>query len=126
MSISSISRRDIEEIYGLENWGAGYFSVSRKGHLMAHTQSGQVPGIDVKAIVDTLGERGLYPPLLLRFPQIIAAQINQLHEAFARAIAEGGYRGGEAKPNMRGEAKTITENRLRIGRVTARPYQIDG
>ena len=31
MSISSISRRDIEEIYGLENWGAGYFSVSRRG-----------------------------------------------------------------------------------------------
>jgi prepilin-type N-terminal cleavage/methylation domain-containing protein len=41
-------------------------------------------------------------------------------------IAEGGYRGGEAKPNKRGDSGTITENRLRIGRVTARPYQIDG
>ena len=96
MSISSISRRDIEEIYGLENWGAGYFSVSRRGHLMVHTQPSQAPGIDIKAIVDTLGERGLYPPLLLRFPQIISSQINQLHEAFARAIAEGGYRGNTA------------------------------
>jgi arginine decarboxylase len=93
MSISNISRRDIEEIYGLENWGAGYFSVSRRGHLTVHTQPGQAPGIDIKAIVDTLGERGSYPPLLLRFPQIISSQINQLHEAFARAIAEGGYRG---------------------------------
>lgn len=41
-------------------------------------------------------------------------------------IAEGRYRGGQAIPNERGDAKTITESRLRIGRVTARPYQIDG
>jgi arginine decarboxylase len=89
----SISRRDIEEIYGLENWGAGYFSVSRKGHLMVHPRPGQGSGVDLKAIVDSLGEQDLYPPLLLRFPQIISSQITRLHEAFARAIAEGGYRG---------------------------------
>jgi type II secretory pathway pseudopilin PulG len=40
-------------------------------------------------------------------------------------IAEGRYHGGQAKPNQRGDAKTIAESRLRIGRVTARPYQID-
>jgi type II secretory pathway pseudopilin PulG len=40
-------------------------------------------------------------------------------------IAEGRYQGGQAKPNQRGDEKTITESRLRIGRVTARPYQID-
>lgn len=89
----SISRRDIEEIYGLENWGAGYFSVSRKGHLMIHPKPGQSPAIDIKTIVDTLQEQRLHPPLLLRFPQIISSQITRLHEAFARAIAEGGYRG---------------------------------
>jgi arginine decarboxylase len=89
----NISRRDIEQIYGLDNWGAGYFSVSRKGHLTVHPRPGQGPGIDIKAIVDTLGEQGLNPPVLLRFPQIISSQITRLHEAFARAIAEGGYRG---------------------------------
>ena len=41
-------------------------------------------------------------------------------------IAEGGYRGGKATANTRGDKKTITENRLKIGRVTARPYRIDG
>ncbi len=44
----------------------------------------------------------------------------------ALRIAEGGYRGGVATPNKRGEAGIITESRLKIGRVTARPYQIDG
>jgi hypothetical protein len=44
----------------------------------------------------------------------------------ALRIAEGGYRGGTATPNKRGPQKSITENRLKIGRVTARPYRIDG
>jgi type II secretory pathway pseudopilin PulG len=41
-------------------------------------------------------------------------------------IAEGGYRGGKATPNKRANQQSITENRLKIGRVTARPYRIDG
>lgn len=41
-------------------------------------------------------------------------------------IAEGGYRGGKATPNKRGTQQSITENRLKIGRVTARPYRSDG
>lgn len=44
----------------------------------------------------------------------------------AMRVAEGVYRGGEAVPYQRGGAKTITENLLKIGRVTARPYRIDG
>lgn len=41
-------------------------------------------------------------------------------------IAEGGYRSGKATANKRGESKVVTEDRLKIGRVTARPYRIDG
>jgi type II secretory pathway pseudopilin PulG len=41
-------------------------------------------------------------------------------------IAEGNYRGGGAKPFERGDAKTISENVLKIGRVIARPYRSDG
>lgn len=46
----------------------------------------------------------------------------------ALRIAEGGYRGPQKKatPNKRANQETITENRLKIGRVTARPYRIDG
>ncbi len=44
----------------------------------------------------------------------------------AMRIAEGGYRGGKATPNRHGESGIITENRLKIGRVTSRPYRIDG
>ena len=40
-------------------------------------------------------------------------------------LAEGGYRNGIATPNQRGPTKTVSENLLKIGRVTARPYRID-
>lgn len=38
-------------------------------------------------------------------------------------IAEGGYQGGTAIPRRRGESRTIAENLLKIGRVTARAYR---
>jgi prepilin-type N-terminal cleavage/methylation domain-containing protein len=38
-------------------------------------------------------------------------------------IAEGSYRNGTAVPVRRGEPPRIAENRLKIGRVIARPYR---
>lgn len=47
--------------------------------------------------------------------------------SIAIRIAEGAYRGtpSKATTNARGDQKAITENLLKIGRVTARPYRID-
>ncbi|MDP3850533.1 MAG: prepilin-type N-terminal cleavage/methylation domain-containing protein [Luteolibacter sp.] len=41
-------------------------------------------------------------------------------------VAEGGYRAGVPKPNIRSDSNAISENRLKIGRVTARAYRTDG
>lgn len=41
-------------------------------------------------------------------------------------IAEGAYRNGSPKANIRADAAGPSENRLKVGRVTARPYRIDG
>lgn len=54
-----------------------------------------------------------------------------LHYPFGSApiivrLAEGSYRNGIATPNKRGPNKAISENLLKIGRVSARPYPIDG
>lgn len=46
-------------------------------------------------------------------------------QSVAMRVAEGTYRRDEAVPFARGDSKTIAENRLKIGRVTARPYRID-
>lgn len=41
-------------------------------------------------------------------------------------IAEGSYRGGGPKANIRKDAAGPSENRLKVGRVTGRPYRFDG
>ena len=43
----------------------------------------------------------------------------------ALRIAEGGYRNGMAALNRRADTQAISENRIKIGRVSARPYRID-
>ncbi len=49
--------------------------------------------IDLKQLVDTLRLRHLDLPLLLRFNGILKSRIDELHGAFAGAIAEHEYRG---------------------------------
>lgn len=41
----------------------------------------------------------------------------------ALRVAEGTFRNGLALPYKRGDTGAVTENRLKIGRITARPYQ---
>ncbi|MFN3329670.1 MAG: arginine decarboxylase, partial [Pyrinomonadaceae bacterium] len=81
------------EKYGIENWGAGYFSINRKGNLVVHPSEGDTSGADVKEIIDDLKRRGIHPPVLLRFPQLIVAQIRKLQRAFKNAIREYEYQG---------------------------------
>jgi arginine decarboxylase len=81
------------EKYGIENWGAGYFSVNRKGNLVVHPSEDSTSGADVKEIIDDLKKRGIHPPVLLRFPQLIVAQIRKLQRAFRNAIREYEYKG---------------------------------
>jgi type II secretory pathway pseudopilin PulG len=54
-----------------------------------------------------------------------------LHYPFGSAsillrLAQGRYHNGTATPHRQGRTKTISENFLKIGRVTARPYRISG
>lgn len=45
--------------------------------------------------------------------------------AITLRLAEGNYREGKATAYRHGASGAIAENRLKIGRVTARPYRID-
>jgi len=81
------------ETFGIEDWGQGYFGVSRDGNLVVHPLEGDPRAADVKQIIDDLARRGFKAPILLRFPQIIANQVKKLYRAFQNSIAEFGYKG---------------------------------
>ncbi len=81
------------ELYGIRNWGAGYFDVSEKGEVIVRP-SRQPDGVGVSLldIVHGLRDRGFNMPVLLRFDDILDSRIALLNEAFGRAIREAGYR----------------------------------
>jgi arginine decarboxylase len=86
---------EVAQTYGVENWGAGYFEINRKGHLAVRPAEGDPRAVDIKELVDDLVEhRKLQPPILLRFPQILTNQLRKLHRAFNDAAREFEYKGG--------------------------------
>ncbi len=78
-------------IYGVSNWGSGYFGVSEQGCLTVHPTRNPLVGVEVASLINTLTQRRVSFPVLMRFPQILDTQIKAFHEAFRNSIAEFGY-----------------------------------
>ncbi len=81
------------ELYGIRNWGAGYFSVSGQGEATVHPRGGNGPAVSLYEIARGIRERGFDPPVLVRISDILDARIQSLHESFAAAIRDYQYGG---------------------------------
>ena len=84
---------DASELYDVERWGKGYFSVSDEGHVLVHPNKDAKRFFDLKQLVDTLVLRGIDPPLLIRVGEILGNQLTELQQVFTAAIAEHNYQG---------------------------------
>jgi arginine decarboxylase len=85
---------DASELYDVQSWGKGYFSVGQNGNLLVHPTKDTSRAIDLKELVDTLVLRGISLPILVRFAEILKHRLGEVHDAFESAIAEHGYQGG--------------------------------
>jgi arginine decarboxylase len=65
--------------------------VSEDGNLVVRPTREVDRGVALKQIVDEVGLRGISPPMIIRFPQILASAVADLNNAFARAIEEFEY-----------------------------------
>lgn len=79
--------------YRIGEWGAGYFAINDAGNVEVLSQRKGHPPIDLKELVDGARRRGILPPMILRFSDVLRRRIDELHEAFAAARKEYGYRG---------------------------------
>jgi arginine decarboxylase len=84
---------DAFETYGVKNWGKGYFGINKHGHVTVHPDKDPERCIDLKELVDQILARGIQPPLLLRFTDILRHRIGELAEAFEKSRTEYGYNG---------------------------------
>lgn len=82
------------ELYGVDRWANGLFSIREDGDLAIHLPwENDTVKAGIAEIVSGIRERGLDPPLLLRFHDLLAERIAKLNEAFNEAIAASDYRG---------------------------------
>jgi arginine decarboxylase len=94
MAIKNFTVQDAMTMYGVREWGYGFFGVNSKGHLQVHPTRDENLSCDVFEIIQHLRKKGVDTPLILRFPQILAARVTELNEAFQKAIREYEYEGG--------------------------------
>ena len=88
------SSEDSAELYGIRNWSAGYFDISKEGDVVVRPFGNKNPvSVSIPAIIQGMRERGLDMPVLLRVENILESQITQLHESFRKAIKTLGYKG---------------------------------
>ena len=66
-----------EELYGIKNWGAGYFMISDKGEVLVNPyKDNKETSISLMDIISGVRERGLDMPVLLRFENLLDSQIS--------------------------------------------------
>ncbi len=88
------SIKDSVRVYNLDNWGDGFFSVNKKGHVCVHPSPNSKYSIDLRALVDDLIKRKIKPPILLRFMNVLQGRIAAINRAFKNAIDANDYPAG--------------------------------
>ena len=82
---------DSEELYNIGGWGASYFGINDKGHVVV-TPRKDGAQVDLKELVDELQLRDLTAPMLIRFPDILDSRIEKISSCFRKAAEEYEYK----------------------------------
>src|SRR5690606_38058929 len=82
---------DSADLYRITSWGEPYFFINDAGHVAVRALDAASTTMDIVAIVNELRRRGIKFPILIRFQDVLRAQVKRINEAFREAIAESGY-----------------------------------
>ncbi len=81
------------QLYGINNWGSNYFSVSPSGEVQVTVKFGEkTASVSLMEIIDGMRARGLEMPAVLRVRNLLDDRIDTLNTAFARAIEAVDYK----------------------------------
>ncbi len=109
---------DALELYQVQAWGKGYFSINAEGHVVVRPDMDPARAIDLLELVEGLKARDLTAPVVVRFSDIIAHRLKHLHDAFASAITENDYKNRYAAvfPIKVNQQRTVVEEVYRCGK----------
>ena len=83
--------QDATDLYRISSWGDPFFFANPKGHMAVRALDEAGTTIDVVDVVNELRRRGVQFPVLLRFQDVLRAQVRRVNEAFRSAIADSNY-----------------------------------
>jgi arginine decarboxylase len=109
---------DSEELYHVNAWGKGYFSINAAGHVVVRPDTLADREIDLYEVVEGLKARDLTTPVVVRFSDILAHRLKNIHLAFAQAIAENDYKNRYAAvfPIKVNQQRLVVEEVYRYGK----------
>ena len=83
-----------DDIYGIKKWGDDILEVLDNRNIgLKNPFYPSNPSIDLIKIIESLNERGISCPVLLRITDYLAFRIKQINESFFKAIKEARYKG---------------------------------
>ena len=83
-----------EDIYHVSKWGAGYFDIDKSGDLHVIPQRDN-PNlrINLKEVIKDMQSAGIQFPAVIRFHDILRAQVEKLNRTFRDVIESENYEG---------------------------------
>lgn len=82
---------DSEELYNINGWGNGYFSVNEKGNVQVTPRKSDSNKVDLNDLMRELYLRDVTSPVLVRFPEILDNRIEKISSSFQKASKEYDY-----------------------------------
>ena len=107
--MSDWSIEEAERVYGVSQWGGGYFQIGENGNVHI-TPVPEDPSIriDFNSVIEDIRKEGVQFPVVVRFHDILRSQVAGLNKAFRSSIEEAEYQGQyqgvypvKVKPNAR-------------------------
>ncbi|MDD2298852.1 MAG: biosynthetic arginine decarboxylase [Fermentimonas sp.] len=83
---------DSEELYNINGWGNGYFSINDKGNVQVTPTKQEEISVDLNDLMRELYLRDVVAPVLIRFPDILDNRIEKISQSFAKASKEYEYK----------------------------------
>ncbi len=109
---------DARALYNIEGWGAGYFDINDRGHVIVRPDPDRAATtVDLRDLARDLEEQGIQLPVLLRFSDILRSRVETLSERFAAAMKEFEYTGAYTTvyPIKVNQQRHVVEEIVRYG-----------
>lgn len=81
------------QTYAINFWGSGYFSINAQGNVSVKPCADKETELDLFEIAQSLHEKRLSLPVLVRFTDILKDRVKRLNDAFQKACVNNQYQG---------------------------------